>query len=193
MSALMLKGRLVAVVALAGIGVWQLAGASTIHAKAALAQLLMERAWHQTLTGEEQVRPWSWADTWPVARLTAPEHGIDQIVLAGASGSSLAFGPGHMDGTASPGAAGNTVVGGHRDTHFRFLEDVAVGDELILQSTDGEHHRYVVEGTRVVDHRQARLIADPDGRRLTLVTCYPFDALVPGGPERYLVDAVEVP
>lgn len=193
MSALLLKARLVAVVLLAGAGVWQLGGGVYIHAKAALAQVLLERAWSRTQSAEDEVRPWSWADTWPVARLTAPEHDIDQIVLAGASGASLAFGPGHMDGTATPGSPGNTVIGGHRDTHFAFLEDVAAGDELGIQAADGQVRRYIVVGTRVVDHQDARLFADPGQRRLTLVTCYPFDALIPGGPQRYLVEAVEAP
>jgi sortase A len=110
-------------------------------------------------------------------------------VLAGASGRTLAFGPGHLDGTAAPGRAGHTVLSGHRDTHFRFLEDLAPGSELRVQRPDGGWQSYRVVETRVIDTRRARL-APGDGRpALTLVTCYPFDAVVPGGPLRYLVFA----
>ena len=40
------------------------------------------------------VKPWSWADTWPVARIIVPRIGRSAIALAGASGQALAFGLG---------------------------------------------------------------------------------------------------
>ena len=57
-----------------------------IHAKAWAAQLLIHRAWSATLQGQADARPWPWADTVPRARLVVPRLGVDQIVLAGASG-----------------------------------------------------------------------------------------------------------
>jgi hypothetical protein len=63
-----------------------------------------------TLSGGETVKPWPWADTWPIARLSAPRHGVDLFVLAGATGRTLAFGPGHVDGTARPGRPGCSHV-----------------------------------------------------------------------------------
>ena len=178
---------------LAGLGLWQLGGAVWIHGKASLAQVLLERAWGTTLEGLAAVRPWAWADTYPVARLRVPALGIEQIVLAGASGRSLAFGPGHLDGTAPPGRPGHTVLTGHRDTHFRFLEDLQAGTEIDLQAADGRWRRYRVTGSEVIDEREVRF-SPGDGRpALTLVTCYPFDAIRPGGPLRYLVFAEGLP
>jgi sortase A len=167
-----------------------LAGAaSAIHAKAWLVQALLERAWAQRLDGAAaaDARPWGWADTAPVARLQAPRLGVDRIVLAGASGRTLAFGPGHLDGTAAPGETGNSIVTGHRDTHFAFLRDLVPGDALRVQSPDGVWHDFRVSGTQVLDARTARF--DPAAGRpaLTLVTCFPFDAVAPGGPLRYAV------
>ena len=107
---------------LASIGFWELGHGAWIHAKAWLAQLLLQRAWERTLRGEAAAKPWPWADTWPVARLRVPAHGVDLIVLSGVSGRTLAFGPGHAPA-------------------------------------------------------------------LVLMTCYPFDALAPGGPLRYVVTA----
>ena len=181
-----------AVVLIAG-GLWQLGGAGWIHAKAWLAQGLMEASWAASLaragTGAGPVRPWPWADTWPVARLEAPGLGIARIVLDGASGRTLAFGPGPMAGTAAPGTPGHAVLSGHRDTHFRFLKDLAPGDALRVQRPDGGWRDYRITGTEVIDARAARLAPD-DGRPvLSLVTCYPFDALTPGGPLRYVVTA----
>lgn len=164
-------------------------GALWIPAKAELAQFLLQRAWVQTLQGERNVKPWPWADTWPLARLRMAEHDVDLIVLAGASGRTLAFGPGHLDGTTLPGRLGNVVLSGHRDTHFRFLEDVRPGELLTLETPDGALQTYRVVARHVVYEDDVYVLDDDGDAVLTLVTCYPFDALAPGGPLRYVVRA----
>ena len=170
-------------------GMWQIGSASYIHAKAILAQVLLETAWDKTVHGQQEVKPWPWADTWPISRLDVPGLGIDRIVLAGASGSSLAFGPGHLFGSSLPGQKGNTVIAGHRDTHFRFLKDIQRGELIQLQSLTGETIKYKVSETIIVDEKQAEYLANTSENTLTLITCYPFDAIRPGGPLRYLVIA----
>ena len=112
----------------------QIAISGAIKAKAVLAPKLIEGAWQQTLaTGVPGVKPWPWADTWPVARLQVPEQGIEQLVLAGDSGNALAFGPGHTLASAALGSPGLAVVGGHRDTHFAFLRGLQPGTALQLE------------------------------------------------------------
>ncbi len=180
--------RLTAVL-LAMAGLAQAAQAGYIHAKAVLAQVLIRRAWVEARTGGGSPRPWPWADTTPVARLGVPERRVDLIVLEGGSGRTLAFGPGHVSGTARPGEHGNVVIGGHRDTHFRFLKDLSPGDLVLLQGANGEVIDYVVTSAEVVDHLQGDTQRDFGDDRLTLVTCYPFDAIRPGGPQRYVVTA----
>ena len=170
-------------------GMWQIGSASYIHAKAILAQVLLETAWDKTLHGQQEVKPWPWADTWPISRLDVPGLGIDRIVLAGASGSSLAFGPGHLFGSSLPGQKGNTVIAGHRDTHFRFLKDIQPGELIQLQSLTGKTIKYEVSEIIIVDKKQAEYLANTSENTLTLITCYPFDAIRPGGPLRYLVIA----
>ena len=149
----------------------------------------MLRAWERAAKGASDPRPWPWADTWPVARLEVPARGDSAIVLAGATGESLAWGPGHLAGSAPPGAPGNSVVAGHRDTHFAFLRELAAGDALRVERRDGGVVVYRVVGARVVHERDTRSLAGSDDRRLTLITCWPFDALRPGGPLRYVVTA----
>jgi sortase A len=165
------------------------ADASWIHAKAALAQLLLERAWTRTLADGGTHRPWAWADTAPVARLTAPAHGIGQIVLAGDSGRTLAFGPGWAPASAAPGTPGTTIISGHRDTHFAWLKALAIGDRLELDGAAGRR-AYRVVATHVADASRERIGVDADTDAVLLVTCWPFDAVVAGGPLRYLVTAV---
>lgn len=178
---------------LLGAGAVSLAAGFYIPAKAAAAQVLLRLAWNRTRSRDDRVRPWPWAHTWPVARLRAPRLDVDTIVLAGAEGAALAFGPGHVDGTPLPGASGpvgNTVLAAHRDTHFRFLADLRLGDELWISTPEGESYRFVVVDTRVVQETETSLLAPTAQPTLTLVTCYPFDAYRPGGPLRFVARAV---
>ena len=177
-------------VALAAVGVWQVGHGVWIYAKARLAQHLLQRAWTRTLAGDLDVKPWPWADTWPVARLRVPAHGVDLIVLDAVSGRTLAFAPGHAGGSARPGVAGTAIISGHRDTHFSFLQRVRPGDEVIVDTPGHAPARFRVRETSVVDARTAVIRRAGDGEAgLVLLTCYPFDAIRPGGPLRYVVAA----
>ena len=178
-----------AVAALLALGFWQLGQGAYSPAKAWLAQELMQRAWLRVTAGEDRAAPWPWADTWPIARLTVKSRDVDLIVLAGGSGRTLAFGPGHLGASALPGDVGNSVIAGHRDTHFAFLGDIEPDELIGVESFDGVRHLYKVTGTYIVDSRKGSLQLDTNLSVLTLVTCYPFDALEAGGPLRYVVTA----
>ena len=182
------RGRWV-VAALLALGFWQLGQGAYIPAKAWLAQELMQRAWLRVTAGEDRAAPWPWADTWPVARMTVKSRDVDLIVLAGGSGRTMAFGPGHLAASALPGEVGNSVIAGHRDTHFAFLEEVEPGELIGVESFAGVRHLYKVTDVNIVDARKGSLVLDTNLSVLTLVTCYPFDALEAGGPLRYVVTA----
>ena len=175
----------VAVLTLA-VGAGFLADGFWLYGKAQVGQMLLSRAWAKTLEDGKDHKPWPWADHWPIARLISEEHNIDQIVLAGDTGSVLAFAPGMNLQAAKPDEAGTVLISGHRDTHFRFLQDLKTGTELKLQTHDGTH-RYRIEETRIVDSRTTRIDPTLGADQLVLVTCYPFDTFVPGGPMRYVV------
>ncbi len=174
-------------------GVWQIAQGAYIHAKAQYAQYLLRKAWDKTLIGVKEVKPWPWADTWPVARLEVPRLGVDQFVLAGASGRTLAFGPGHLSGSPLPGELGNTVFSGHRDTHFKFMQHLKIGDEIVITAASGMQYRYEISDTTVVSYQDTRVTMSSDERLLTLVTCYPFRSINPSGDKRYVVIANYLP
>jgi len=171
---------------LAAAALWQLGLAGWIHAKAHTAQILLDLAWQQTLIDHQQNKPWPWADTWPVAELIVPKLDITQIVLAGDSGEALAFGPGHSFSSALPEEHGTVMISGHRDTHFRFLQNLKKGERLILKTQSGIHY-YTVSNTKVVDARN--IMIDTNSDELILVTCYPFNSAITGGFERFLVYA----
>ena len=171
------------------VGSQQVVDAALIKSKAELAQVLIDRAVAHSLATGAVVRPWPWADTWPVARLSVPTRQVDLPVLYGAKGNALAFGPGYEAASASPGDPGLVVIAGHRDTHFAFIGELAVNDRLSLQARDGRWQHYRVSSLEVVDS-EAFLPPAADSRDgLVLVTCYPLDAIRPGGSLRYLVFA----
>jgi sortase A len=165
-----------------GQGAW-------IFAKAQLAQVLLERAFTESITTGQVVRPWSWADTWPVARISVPRLGAVAIALAGSSGQALAFGPGHVEGTPEAGDIGTAVYAAHRDTHFAFLQHVVAGDRIEVARRDGRVVRFRVVGTDVVAWDRSGIDAASAGVNLVLATCWPFDATTPG-TERFVVHAV---
>jgi sortase A len=177
-----------------GIGVVCSAEVARIRGKAFLAQVLIELAWGQAQAGIQVPKPWPWADTTPIARIELPAHGSGKdaqelVVLDGVSPRNLAFGPNHDPSSVRPGMRGNSVIEGHRDTHFRALQHVRVGDRVRVQGLDRRWLSFAVVDVRVVDSRRFRIALNADVSRLTLVTCYPFDAIAPGGPLRWVVTA----
>ena len=165
-----------------------LADAAWIPVKAEVAQHLLERAWLRTLAGEDDAKPWPWADTRAVAVLEVPRLGIREVVLEGSSGRNLAFGPTLINTTAVEEAR-DRVLSGHRDTHFSFLKDLQSDDLLRLRTSVGTQD-YRVRWLETVDSTEEQLVIDDSMVRLTLLTCYPFDAPTPGGPLRRVVTAL---
>lgn len=161
---------------IAEAGAAEFAGGLYIKGKAEMAQLLLARAWTRTLEGEAAAKPWPWADVWPVAKVTAPRLKKSAIVLSGASGQAMAFGPGLMAGAPAPGEPGLAIIAAHRDTHFRFLKDVVAGDRIDVVNEMGKQTSFVVTGTKIVRADQSGLVFDGDEPRLALVTCWPFEA-----------------
>lgn len=179
------RGRaLAALLTVVGLGL--AAQAAWLPAKAALAQRLLERAFARTLAEGRPARPWPWADTEPVARLTVAGRSV--VVLRGASGQALAFGPGHLDGTPDAGAPGTAVFAAHRDLHFAVLGQVRPGDPVTVTGRDGRTLHFRITGSRVVRWDASGIDPHAPGRHLDLVTCWPLSALRPG-PLRLVVEA----
>ena len=176
---------------LACVGVILLGQGGYIHAKALLAQILLERAFTEAIASGREIKPWSWADTWPVARIEVKRIHASAIVLAGSSGQALAFGPGHVERTPDAGERGVAVYSAHRNTHFRFLKEVAIGDGIDVTRNDGKTFRYLADAISIVRFDASGIDPLAGGYELVLSTCWPFDALTPG-PDRYLLHATMI-
>jgi sortase A len=179
----------IAVLAALVAGLACLAHSGWIYAKAAVAQRLIGNAWGRAQAGDGAAKPWWWADTYPIAKLTLVRSSHELMVLEGSSGRNLAFGPAHDPASVLPGEGGNSVIEGHRDTHFGVLKDLRIGDRLQVELPGHRSVAFAVTDLRIADSRRSRIALDSQRPRLTLVTCYPFDALQPGGPLRYVVTA----
>src|SRR3979490_285967 len=173
---------------LALIGLVLFGQGAYIHAKALLAQVLLDRAFAETIASGRATKPWSWADTWPVARIEVKRLRASAIMLAGSSGQAPSLGPGHLRATRNAGERGVAVYSAHRDTHFRFLKNVAIGDDIDITRNDGRTFRYRADGAAVVRFDASGIDPLTDRYELWLSTCWPFDAVTPG-PTRHVLHA----
>jgi sortase A len=123
-----------------------------------------------------------------IGRLEIPRLGVSAVVRAGSDARTLRLAIGHIPGTAFPGDPGNVGMAAHRDTFFRRLGDVEIGDEVRVITPEGTF-LYEVEGTQVVEPTDVWVLDPTDEPSLTLVTCYPFSYVGPA-PRRFIVRAV---
>jgi sortase A len=125
-----------------------------------------------------------------IAALSIPRVQLSAMVLHGSDTRTLQRGPGHLEHTAVPGEGGNVVIAGHRDSFFRPLRHIRLGDDIFLETRDGRFH-YRVTSLRVVGPREVSVLAPTTDEVLTLITCYPFWVLG-HAPDRFIVRAAVV-
>ena len=172
------------------IAVLLVANSAFIHFKAYAAQYLLKQAWQQTEVNKN-IKPWPWADTWPVLKLGFPSLNEKQIVLAGDSGNALAFAPGLSYASVSPGEEGTVLISAHRDTHFSVLQQLNPTEEIVLEDTQGNLFTYKITNIEVININEQE-ITQTDFERLLLVTCYPFEQAQNQTPLRYVIEALPV-
>jgi len=123
-----------------------------------------------------------------IGSLTIPALNRKVPIIQGTGVEDLKKGVGHFAGSVLPGEEDNCVLSGHRDTVFRQLGKVKLGDKLIVETSAGTF-TYEVNGTRIVHENDKTVIVPTDHAVLTLTTCYPFYA-IGNAPDRYIVSAV---
>ena len=123
----------------------------------------------------------------PIAMLSIGRLRLSAAVLEGSDAQTLRRGPGHLENTAKPGQRGNVVIAGHRDTFFWPLRNVALGDDIVLE-TPGQAFHYQVTSVRIVDPDDVSVLEPTPDATLTLITCYPF-WVFGHAPDRFVVRA----
>lgn len=189
--------------------------ASWLPAKAWLSQQLIKHSWQQSISimaqqqmqeRQQQIRsqdntnphslskpiaikPWPWADTFPIAELVFQRIDKSIVVLNGGDPTTLAFSAGAIAPFNQPAAIKPFVVAGHRDSHFAFLEDIAIKDIVSLVDARGKMQHYQVESIDIVDATIGQFPLVADERSLVLITCYPFKGITNSADERYVITA----
>ena len=123
----------------------------------------------------------------PIAMLSIGRLQLSAAVLEGSDAQTLRRGPGHLENSARPGQRGNVVIAGHRDTFFWPLRNVALGDDVVLETPDQTFH-YRVTAVRIVGARDVSVLEPTTDATLTLITCYPF-WVFGHAPDRFVVGA----
>jgi sortase A len=126
------------------------------------------------------------AGSW-IARLEAPTVALSATVVEGSDDGTLMRGAGRIEDTAFPGDLGNIGIAGHRDTIFRPVRKLRIGDPLVL-TTATRVFRYRISKTAIVNPEDVYVLDPTDHPTMTLVTCYPFE-FIGHAPQRYIVSA----
>jgi len=122
--------------------------------------------------------------------LTIPDLHRKLIIVQGTGGKELKKGVGHFIQSVLPGEKDNCVISGHRETTFRQLYKLKVGNSIIVQTSAGTF-TYEVSSTRIVNKDDKTVIVPTRSAVLTMTTCYPFN-FIGDAPDRYIVSAVLV-
>ncbi|WP_068673114.1 class D sortase [Oceanobacillus sp. Castelsardo] len=122
--------------------------------------------------------------------LHIPKLESDLPIVEGTDEDELEKGVGHYKGTAYPTQGEQIVLSGHRDTVFRRMGELELGDILTVKLPYGEFSYEIVD-TKIVS-ADDRTIIKPQGKEvLTLTTCYPFN-FIGSAPDRYIITALPV-
>ena len=149
---------------------------------------------------QQKIKPWPWADTYPIAELTFERLNKRVVVLNGGDPSTLAFSAGAIAPFNQPSSTQPFVVAGHRDSHFSFLDEVFMKDIISLADKHGQSQLYQVEAIDIVDASTGELPVLADDSSLILITCLPFTSIRntssntdrntdSNGNERYVITA----
>ena len=178
------------IIVLLSIGLWQVSTSGYMLAKAWLSQILIADAWSQTLKDKQFHKPWSWADTYPIAQLNIPKLNKNSYILEGSSGRNLAFSATHLPQSGMPDENKSMIVSGHNDTHFSYLQFLQIGDEIEVK-TISDNHVYKIKQIEIVNSQISQLLIK-DKKELILTTCYPFNSLTTGSKQRLVVYASKI-
>ncbi|MGA2097265.1 MAG: class D sortase [Candidatus Acidiferrum sp.] len=141
-------------------------------------------------TGRPQLPPPALVEGDVIGEIQVPRLHLKAIVVQGDSHTILRRAVGHIPETALPGEPGNVALAGHRDTFFRPLRNITLGDAITFKTPAGDF-QYFVESTQVVPAGKTEVLDATAVPTLTLITCFPFDYFG-AAPKRFVVRAREL-
>lgn len=174
---------------LLGVGVWQYAH-TKVKSTAALQQAKEIISQKQPVAADKKKiatsTPPAIGDT--VGILKIPTIKAELAIVEGTDPDDLEKGVGHYKGSYFPGDKGQIVLSGHRDTVFRKLGELKIGNQLKIQMPYG-NYTYEIVRTKIVKANDKSIITlQKQQEELILTTCYPFH-YVGNAPKRYIIYA----
>lgn len=189
--------------------------ASWLPTKAWLSQELISYSWQQSLqqqkmhhkrlayqanitaqgghlekrTNNVAIKPWPWADTFPIAELSFTRLEKNIVILNGGDPTTLAFSAGAISPFNKTNTTNPFVVAGHSDSHFSFLENILMKDVISMKDQSGKSQLYQVEAIDIIDASSGQLPVLANDSSLILITCYPFNNISNTTNERYVITA----
>ncbi|WP_417898847.1 class D sortase [Bacillus haimaensis] len=140
---------------------------------------------------EDVKNPWGQMEVGDlIGNLAIPELEASIPIYHGASEAELKKGIGHVANSMLPGEDGNIVLSGHRDTVFRRLGELELGDSLHVEN-GGQSYHYKIKRIRIVKADDTTVLVPKPKETLTVTTCYPF-RFIGSAPERYVLEAVRI-
>lgn len=123
-----------------------------------------------------------------IGLLLIPKIKAELAIVEGTDPNDLNKGVGHYKGSDLPGKKGQIVLSGHRDTVFRHLGELKIGDSLKVKMPNGIFV-YEITHTKIVDSKDTSIITlQKQNEELILTTCYPF-RYIGNAPKRYIIYA----
>lgn len=166
-------------------------GAALAKIGRSMPHYLIEKSWREARKTGEDVKPWPWLESHPVAKLTFPARRESLVVMAGVNNDVLNFAPGWHEGTEKPGESGISLISGRRDRQFGFLRDLKSGTVFELEDVDGRKTKYYVDNFVTTQVGEIFVPASDDESILLLSTTYPSDNWRGGKDLKYVVVARE--
>ncbi|SMQ83298.1 sortase A [Bacillus sp. OV166] len=173
---------------LVGIGLWQFIDVKTqTHASLKQAkELIADQPEDAPKKRDVNSKPPEMGET--VGLLAIPKIKAELAIIEGTDPDDLEKGVGHYKGAYYPGDQGQIVLSGHRDTVFRKLGELEIGDSLKMEMPYGSY-TYEIIDTKIVKSDDTSIITlQHNKEELILTTCYPF-SYIGNAPKRYIIYA----
>ncbi|MBN8202412.1 class D sortase [Bacillus sp. NTK034] len=123
--------------------------------------------------------------------LKIPRLKAELPIIEGTDEDDLEKGVGHYSTTVFPGQPDQILLSGHRDTVFRSLGELEIGDIFEVSMPYGEF-TYEITDSKIVDADDTTVIrSTAPNEILTVSTCYPF-SYVGNAPSRYILNAKRI-
>ncbi len=126
-----------------------------------------------------------------VGDLIIPKLSAILPIIEGTDPDELEKGVGHFAQSVLPGEKDNSVLSGHRDTVFRNVGKLKVGDQLVTKTSAGIFTYKIVKMWITTEDDRTVIVSHKGKQILTLTTCYPFNWIGPA-PQRYIIQSVLV-